>query len=707
MSLWAISCALEFQGTALPGSPGRGVQEQRRSQLPNCRAAKERLKCPSAKPFLKDRTNDLNPHLEPVSKLKHVDRNKKDVLRNVMKSAQEDGKLSAKSAQHTGHASQQKPSNTSQRAVGVHPVQPGKSTKLPASAQARGRLPPPGSGHLNPERTQKSAQDTVTAAALCVGSDHSPPGAPWSLNEELQDGLVCHKENLSPRASALPELNRDFQFDESSLGKKRVLAYEQSSAVMSRPVVGPEDKINNRQAKKDPVPDKFRKILPGSKSVSQKTSVRTQPLQPPTYLPASANLLHKKTGTNQEKTTTVRQPVGKPPGTAPVGVFKHQFRPPPMRSSPTKPLASGRPQGTTNLKSSLNQDGTIPRPRPMIKGGTDRKDMNVVCPRHTAASRGIDHANQPPSTHCSKTHALEGNLRSRKDRLELELPKAIVQYGRVPRIPSAADRKKQLEEWLASKGKKYKRPPMTLLQKQAVKPPCRKVKAKEKQENPEQCCLVKINNILTECLNFVEEGVHAEELSKVLSVVPQAEKFAKFWICQAKLLARSGPFDVMGLYRAAVCAGAQPLQELRDVLDILKAAGHTSEGEKAEQPIPWEPTTPCPGEREPVASTPGPVGRPLTSLPLSVKLRVTSASRGREFPKGPELKFLTPVRRSLRVERAGSHYPEMLKDHDPVVSSLSEILDAEEETQFIFQKNKALPEVTRLEGLSSYTPESC
>ncbi|NXM08572.1 CKP2L protein, partial [Tyrannus savana] len=275
--------------------------------------------------------------------------------------------------------------------------------------------------------------------------------------------------------------------------------------------------------------------------------------------------------------------------------------------------------------------------------------------------------------------------------------------------------RKQLEEWLALKGKTYKRPPMTLLQKQAVKPPCRKVEVKEKQENPEQHCLVKINNILTECLKFVEKGVHAEELSKVLSVVPQAEKFAKFWICQAKLQARSGPFDVMGLYRAAVCAGAQPLQELREVvLDILKAAGHTSEGnlnmgelsgvwhslqlhcpfpllpgEKAEQPIPLEPTTPCPGERQPIASTPGLVGKPLTSLPLSVKLQVTSASR--EFTEGPELKFLTPVRRSLRVERAGSRYPEMLKDHDPVVSSLSEILDAEEETQFFFRKNKALP----------------
>ncbi|NWV19270.1 CKP2L protein, partial [Origma solitaria] len=265
--------------------------------------------------------------------------------------------------------------------------------------------------------------------------------------------------------------------------------------------------------------------------------------------------------------------------------------------------------------------------------------------------------------------------------------------------------RKQLEEWLASKGKKYKRPPMTLLQKQAVQPSCRKVKAKEKQKNPEQQYQAKINNILTECLKLIEEGVHAEELSAVLSLVPQPEKFAKFWICQAKLLARSGPFDVLQLYREAVSAGAEPVEELRETaLNILKDAGQTLEGNLSTggpagawagrgslEPIPWEPVTPCPGERQPIASTPGFVGRPLTSLPPSVKLQVTSASREREFLEGLEFKFLTPVRRSLRIERAGSHYPEMLKDHDPVVSSLSEILDAEEETCFFFRKNMALP----------------
>ncbi|NXT83256.1 CKP2L protein, partial [Zapornia atra] len=258
--------------------------------------------------------------------------------------------------------------------------------------------------------------------------------------------------------------------------------------------------------------------------------------------------------------------------------------------------------------------------------------------------------------------------------------------------------RKQLEEWLASKGKTYKRPPMTLLQKNAVKLSWKNVKEKEKQEKPEKLCLEKTNNVLTECLKLVEEGVPAEEISALLSRVPRAETFAKFWICRAKVLARSGPFDVTALYKAAVCAGAVPLQELREVvLDILRAADQTSEGNvhvggqlertKSEQPIPWEITTPCPSE----TATPGPTGRPLTSLPPSIKLQVTSASRVRELLEGQDMKFLTPVRRSLRIEGAGSRYPEMLKDHDPVVSSLHELLCTEEEAQFFFRKNKALP----------------
>ncbi|NXA71340.1 CKP2L protein, partial [Thryothorus ludovicianus] len=263
--------------------------------------------------------------------------------------------------------------------------------------------------------------------------------------------------------------------------------------------------------------------------------------------------------------------------------------------------------------------------------------------------------------------------------------------------------RKQLEEWVASKGKKYKRPPMSQLWKQGVQPSHRKAKAQEKQENPKQRSQAAISTILTDCLKCTEENVDAEEVSAVLSLVPQAEKFAKFWVCQAKLMAHSVTFDVLELYKGAVIAGAEPIEEFRrTVLDILKDAHQELEGnlsvvgltgawagKKAEGSLPQEPRTPCPRERQPIPSTPGLVGRPMASLPQSIKLLVTPASR-REFLEGQKIKFVTPVRRSERIGREKNHYPDMLKDHDPVVSSLSEILDCEEDTCF-FRKNKALP----------------
>ncbi|XP_032937145.1 cytoskeleton-associated protein 2-like isoform X2 [Catharus ustulatus] len=531
------------------------------------------------RPCLRNWTNHLNAPLEPVSKLKHmraalsfqVDRSKKGVFGNVMAGAQEDGRLGAKSVQHTGHTVQKKPSNTSQ---GAGRVQPGNIMMLPASTQASGRLSPSGSGHLNPERNQKPAQETVSAAAAQVGSDHPPPGAPHSLNKGLQGRLVCHKENFDPRASTSLEPIRTFQSDANSLRKTGVLAHRQSSAVTSRPVLGPKGRISNQQPKEEPVVDKFRKTLSESKNISQNTSIRTQPLQPSGFLPASADLLLKNSGTNQGKTSMLRQP-----GSTPGGSLKHHGQPPPARRSPTKPPTLGKPQGTTNLETSLNPGVTLPWPRPMVKEDMDRKDMRLVLPGHTAACQGTGHPNQSCSwLHSSKTHILEDGLRG--EQLKPELLKASgMQARRIPRIPSAADRKKQLEEWLASKGKKYKRPPMAQLQKQAVKPSCRKVKAKENQENAEQHCQVMIDGILTECLKLIEEGVHAEEISAVLSLVPQAEKFAKFWICQAKMLAQSGPFDVLQLYREAVVAGAEPIEELREtVLNILKDADQKLEG---------------------------------------------------------------------------------------------------------------------------------
>uniref|UniRef100_A0A3B4WRL9 Si:ch211-266i6.3 n=1 Tax=Seriola lalandi dorsalis TaxID=1841481 RepID=A0A3B4WRL9_SERLL len=66
-----------------------------------------------------------------------------------------------------------------------------------------------------------------------------------------------------------------------------------------------------------------------------------------------------------------------------------------------------------------------------------------------------------------------------------------------------------------------------------------------------------------------------------------------------------------------------------------------------------------------------------------------------------DLKFLTPVRRSCRIQRKSSHLPTMLVDHDPCVSSLAELVKLDDDPNaYIYRKNPALledlPDQTRL-----------
>ncbi|KAI3373414.1 hypothetical protein L3Q82_022017, partial [Scortum barcoo] len=69
----------------------------------------------------------------------------------------------------------------------------------------------------------------------------------------------------------------------------------------------------------------------------------------------------------------------------------------------------------------------------------------------------------------------------------------------------------------------------------------------------------------------------------------------------------------------------------------------------------------------------------------------TSTSRRKSNIK--DLKFLTPVRRSCRIQRKSSRLPTMLVDHDPCVSSLAELVKMDDDPNaYIYRKNPALLE---------------
>uniref|UniRef100_W5MQW2 Cytoskeleton-associated protein 2 C-terminal domain-containing protein n=1 Tax=Lepisosteus oculatus TaxID=7918 RepID=W5MQW2_LEPOC len=62
-----------------------------------------------------------------------------------------------------------------------------------------------------------------------------------------------------------------------------------------------------------------------------------------------------------------------------------------------------------------------------------------------------------------------------------------------------------------------------------------------------------------------------------------------------------------------------------------------------------------------------------------------------------DLKFLTPVRRSLRIQRQSSRLPSMLIDHDPCVTSLAELVGLDgDASAYIYRQNPSLQVVKDL-----------
>lgn len=267
------------------------------------------------------------------------------------------------------------------------------------------------------------------------------------------------------------------------------------------------------------------------------------------------------------------------------------------------------------------------------------------------------------------------------------------------------ERRKQLEEWLASKGKTYKRPPMPTPLKKVLKSVKKNLECSflEALEEEQKSLADRVHHMLNDCMKLLERGSSPEQVSEALRNVPDGEKFAKYWICQAHLLELTGTMEaIIALFEQAVHSGAEPVEELRSALveTIMRNVhSHTSCTEKED--VKTE------GFEESAVAT------PRTTVVESlfskidghgssvIKYRVTATpqvlrtnhlqskiqSHGKQ-----DLKFLTPVRRSVRIEHVSAWHPEMLREHDCCVASLNELLDEDEAETFVYRENKALLE---------------
>uniref|UniRef100_A0A4W6FJG4 Cytoskeleton associated protein 2-like n=1 Tax=Lates calcarifer TaxID=8187 RepID=A0A4W6FJG4_LATCA len=257
------------------------------------------------------------------------------------------------------------------------------------------------------------------------------------------------------------------------------------------------------------------------------------------------------------------------------------------------------------------------------------------------------------------------------------------------------ERMRKLQEWREAKGISYKRPPMP------VKPQVRRTVAVPQpfwttmtEEDEAHSLICAVDRSLADCIKLLGEGCPQDQVREVLSRLPAvSQKFAKYWICQARLMEKEGNLDVLPMFEEAVRVVLEPVDELRAVVfEILKKKDEIQESEAKETKKDQSPAV----ESSPESSnnpmmTPKPVralicGEKGDSSVVKYKITATpggppSQQRDPARVNGQEVRFFTPVRRSVRIERASLRYPASLQDHDLCVASYNDLISEEDKEE--------------------------
>nr|XP_023676524.1 cytoskeleton-associated protein 2-like [Paramormyrops kingsleyae] len=352
----------------------------------------------------------------------------------------------------------------------------------------------------------------------------------------------------------------------------------------------------------------------------------------------------------------------------------------------TTPLAGGRQSGPAKARSGAS---ALHRVVQQAVAGLDRKMCWGVVPPHVDGARN-------------------GTLAaSRADQVPVT---ATPWQGRRKLTTAQEERLQKLHEWREAKGISYKRPPMPMkpCRKKEVAPPCY-WPTMEKEDEVHRL-VSSIDSSLTDCMQLLEEGCPTERVTELLSRLPMAHKFAKYWMCRARILEREGNLEVLPLFEEAVRVVLEPVDELRTLIyEILKKKEvQTLEAETGEQ-------TDLQDEAQEMSGA-VPVTPRATSVLIRgakegssvVKYKITATPGAQKCQQqepmhvdGQELRFFTPVRRSVRIERSARRYPSALREHDPCVASLRDLLADElpegRESLYIYRENEALGDQVQLQ----------
>ncbi|XP_038186994.1 cytoskeleton-associated protein 2-like [Arvicola amphibius] len=736
-----------------PGPAASAAAEERWRKLQEYLAAKGKLKDPNTKPYLKAKNNCPKP---PSSK--YTPGPKKDVSSHAVLPVRTarpiNIKLQTKPAGVTGSQKPElEPQKLADKGLTSRCFSSNSDYRQSSKSQPQHRakssttgLPSkprwcPGTQDLEPKKHQPAHQGTA---------DCTNPAARTNVKNQSLKGFrdEMNKENLLEPGKPDPDLcprskpnTGSYNQSRKSLAPKQILSKSSVNHTILKDRAN-KQVVRNTQVRAHPVKSQHLSTDADSAQPREKAP-RTVP---PRFIPAHS------------KTQTSKKPVVKDPQDVKVSRIKCgrpnettvQPHPATERKVKHPSLLQG---GQNNRQPPIKQDQKAVQPCLGPRTSCILQKSRAISQRpNRTAGNSNSVTLSTPSLGANKTpnHKCNSVFQQKAQTLDFKLKRVLPQSQFLsktapktqagmsaasrrgapstshihPRVKETQgeDRRKQLEEWQKSKGKTYKRPPMKFKAKRKVIEEMNisfwksmEREAEEEEEKKAQLELSsKINNTLTECLRLIEEGVFPNEIFTILSSIPEAEKFSKFWVCKAKLLASKGPFDATGLYEEAVKHGAAPTQELREVLSSLHTSSRSTEAvtsdslaagtnvTSVDEPAKKEECgQSCLSltEEEQVTAAP-----PITAAEWDnpgIKLQIAAVPKICGMPEMQDMKLITPVRRSARIERAVARYPEMLQDHDVVVASLNELLEVDKTEYFVFRENEALPVTLGFEILES------
>lgn len=281
-------------------------------------------------------------------------------------------------------------------------------------------------------------------------------------------------------------------------------------------------------------------------------------------------------------------------------------------------------------------------------------------------------------------------------------------------METAEEKRAKLAEWLASKGKTLKRPAMASIAPRKTKV-SEKVKVDSKVPEKVELQSVQCKDELNPCLKAhnLEHEILVETQGGKIRVQSQTPGIMETLdlLEDSEADQSTEPLGTVDDIVVNLCDAletmvtpsrssehkdqqiqVEEIKEESEVMDqkvkqedIEESGDYVKALENSDNDMEPVPQTGASVIRYSVKTTPY-----LQSVKKTIEDKV-STNKSTKKSNIKDLKFLTPVRRSSRIQRKSFHLPSMITDHDPCVSSLAELVQLDDDPNaYIYRKNPAL-----------------